>query len=55
MPIKIYNRTFKSFGSAVKFIQETLEVSKDRARAYVAEVDRKQNAEGETKTKETNR
>ena len=57
MPITIGNRKFKSFGSAVKFVMETLDLDKDKARAYVAAVDRKQNkpdegAEKETKTDE---
>ena len=55
MPVKIYNRTFKSFGSAVKFIQETLDLSKQEARAYVAAVDRKQNGKQNIKQEaETN-
>jgi len=51
MPVKIYNRTFKSFGSAVKFIEETLGISRERARNYVAAVDRKQNKPRDEKGK----
>ena len=47
MPIKIRDRTFKSFGSAVRFIQDTLGLTKEKALAYVAEVDRKQNVKQE--------
>lgn len=43
MPIKIGKRTFKTFNGAVRYIRRTKRFSLERAKAYVATIDRKQN------------
>lgn len=46
MPIKIGKKTFKTFNEAVTFIMRTKKLTKDKARAYVATIERKQKAGG---------
>lgn len=41
MPIKIGNRTFKNFASAVSYVMRTKNLPKKRAEAYVASIERK--------------
>lgn len=42
MPIKIGNKTFASFAAAVRYIMRTKKMTKERASAYVATIERKQ-------------
>jgi len=42
MPIKIGERTFKSFAQAVAYIMKKKKWKKERASAYVATIERKQ-------------
>lgn len=43
MPIKIGNKVFKTFNQAVLWAMKNRHLTRDRAEAYVAAIDRKQN------------
>lgn len=57
MPIKLGKKKYKKFSNASAAIQKKKGISKDRANAYVASVERKQGIEprtgGRTKNKTT--
>jgi hypothetical protein len=42
MPIKVLGKSYKTFGGAVRAVMKKKRLSKSRASAYVATVDRKQ-------------
>jgi len=49
MPIKIGSKTFKTFDAAVRHIKKTRHLTEERAKAYVAAIDRKQNKRSKKK------
>ena len=53
MPVKLGKQKFKKFSDASAAIQKKKGISKDRADAYVATVERKQGIEPRTGTKIT--
>lgn len=42
MPIKIDSKSFQSFAAAVRYVMRKKRLSKERASAYVATIERKQ-------------
>jgi len=55
MPVKLGKKKFKKFSDASAAIQKKKGISKDRADAYVATVERKQGIEPRTGAKTTTR
>lgn len=46
MPIRLFTRSYKTFAGAVRAVMRVKRISKKRASAYVAVVDRRQNHHG---------
>jgi len=51
MPVKLGKKKYEKFSDASAAIQKKKGISKDRANAYVASVERKQGIEPRTETK----